>query len=109
MNTAQKTKTHREKVKAGGGRALSGAYEGFIARLEARIPDDLLVDQLERELRLGGETPDLKEMSIRQKARQDVEAHKGYKRAGGQDSDRKGGNTLIVRIVRFSEVKHGGK
>ncbi len=97
------------KQRQAAGACLPGAYEGFIARLEERIPDDLLVDQLERELRLGGETPDLKEMSIRQKARQDVEAHKGYKRAGGQDSDRKGGNTLIVRIVRFSEVKNGGK
>jgi hypothetical protein len=56
------------------------SYEAFVAKLNERIPDELLVEQLERELHAGGEEPDLKQIAIRQKARQDIEAHKGYKR-----------------------------
>ncbi len=86
----------------------AGSYESFMALLDERIPDELLVDQLERELRLGGEAPDLREMAIRQRARQDIEAHKGYRRADRQEQqDRKGG--LVVRIVKFAGDKHGGR
>ncbi len=71
-------------------RSDTRSYETFVAKLNERIPDDLLVEQLERELRAGGDAPDLKQMAIRQKARQDVEAHKGYKRADNQERPRVG-------------------
>ena len=115
MSTAEKGQCQRQtregKQGAGSARKPAGAYESFIARLEERIPDELLVDQLERELRLGGDAPDLKAMSIRQKARQDIEAHKGYRRTAGQEAaERKGGGAgLVVRIIRFAEVKDGGR
>jgi hypothetical protein len=49
----------------------------------------------------GGEEPDLKQMAIRQKARQDIEAHKGYRRKVLQDPHPAGG--LVVRIIKFSK------
>jgi hypothetical protein len=76
-------------------------YEAFVAKLDERIPDDLLVEQLERELHVGGEEPDLKQMAVRQKARQDIEAHKGYKRKESQGTHPAGG--LVVRVIKFSE------
>ncbi len=81
------------------------SYEGFVATLNERIPDVLLVDQLEMELRLGGDEPDQRQMAIRQRARQDVEAHKGYRRADKQETDRKG--NMVIRIVRFSDEGDG--
>jgi hypothetical protein len=108
MGTVEKKKGQGRKEGGGDGRRPAGAYEGFIARLEERIPDGFLVDQLERELRVGGDAPDLKAMSIRQKARQDIEAHKGYRRTNSQEAaDRKDNGGLIVRIVRFAEVEDG--
>jgi hypothetical protein len=87
------------------GKTASGigtrSYEAFVAKLDERIPDELLVDQLEKELHAGGEEPDLKQIAIRQKARQDIEAHKGYKRKELQDPHPAGG--LIVRIIKFSK------
>ncbi|MGD0486117.1 MAG: hypothetical protein ABSB94_02900 [Syntrophorhabdales bacterium] len=77
------------------------SYEAFVAKLNERIPDELLVEQLERELHAGGEEPDLKQITIRQKARQDIEAHKGYKRAEKQDAHPAG--SLVVWIIKFSE------
>lgn len=77
------------------------SYEAFVAKLNERIPDDLLVEQLEREMHAGGEEPDLKQMAIRQKARQDIEAHKGYRRKELQDPHQAG--SLVVRIIKFSK------
>ena len=83
------------------------SYEAFVAKLNERIPDDLLVEQLERELHAGGDAPDLKQMAIRQKARQDVEAHKGYKRADNQERPQ---SRPIIRVIKFSqEALNDGK
>ena len=79
----------------------TGSYEAFVAKLDERVPDDLLVDQLERELRAGGEEPDLKQMALRQKARQDIEAHKGYRRKEPREANPAGG--LVVRVIKFSK------
>ena len=84
------------------------SYEAFVAKLNERIPDELLVEQIERELHAGGEAPDLKQMAIRQKARQDIEAHKGYRRKESHDAHPAGG--LVVRVVKFSrEASNDGK
>ena len=88
----------KEKAPAG---IDTRSYEAFVAKLNERIPDELLVEQLERELHAGGEEPDLKQIAIRQKARQDIEAHKGYKRKELQDPRPAGG--LIVRVIKFSK------
>jgi hypothetical protein len=77
------------------------SYEAFVTKLNERIPDDLLVEQLERELHVGGEEPDLKQIAIRQKARQDIEAHKGYKRKDVQDPRPAEG--MVVRVIKFSK------
>ncbi len=77
------------------------SYETFVAKLNERIPDELLVEQLEREMHAGGEEPDLKQIAIRQKARQDIEAHKGYRRKELQDPHAAG--SLVVRIIKFSK------
>ncbi len=76
-------------------------YEAFVAKLNERIPDELLIEQIEQELHVGGEEPDLKQMAIRQKARQDIEAHKGYRRAEKQDAHPAGG--LVIRVIKFSK------
>ena len=88
----------KERTTAGVG---TRSYEAFVAKLNERIPDELLVEQLERELHIGGEEPDLKQMALRQKARQDIEAHKGYRGAEKQDSQPAGG--LVVRVIKFSK------
>ncbi len=83
------------------GRVDTRSYETFVTKLNERIPDDLLVEQLERELHVGGEEPDVKQITIRQKARQDIEAHKGYRRKDVQDPHPAGG--LVVRVIKFSK------
>jgi len=88
----------KEKTAAGVG---ASSYEAFVTKLNERIPDNLLVEQLEREMHAGGEEPDLKQMALRQKARQDIEAHKGYRRKELQDPHPAGG--LVVRVIKFSE------
>jgi hypothetical protein len=80
---------------------VTRSYEAFVAKLNERIPDELLVEQLEREMHAGGGEPDLKQMAIRQKARQDIEAHKGYRRKELQDPHQAG--SLVVRIIKFSK------
>ena len=71
-----------------------------MAKLNERIPDELLVEQLERELHAGGDAPDLKQMAIRQRARQDIEAHKGYRRTDKQNAHPE--SRLVIRVIKFS-------
>ncbi len=78
------------------------SYETFVAKLNERIPDALLVDQLEKELSVGGDAPDLKQMAIRQKARQDIEAHKGYKPANNQNERPQ--RRLVIRVIKFADM-----
>ncbi|MGD0229695.1 MAG: hypothetical protein ABSC19_04955 [Syntrophorhabdales bacterium] len=109
--TEKKTGNKPEKATEKHARRPGPTYDGFITKLNERIPDGLLVDQLERELHLGGDEPDQRQMAIRQRARQDIEAHKGYRRSekdSKQDANRKGA-AMIVRIIKFSEEVNGGK